>query len=207
MFLPISGLCIASCSACAHHHLLVHSITDILWLCSITSDAFLAEIVLSSPRQIFIFIIKSYIFWIKVSKKTFDLILNKASLSITVTFDPLFQSVIIAPSASRVVAMCRKYKQYDENVRDEKEAKARLELAQRRLIRRQHDELMRSPWETPNKQLCRSRKVRVRQSLQSKRLVEAQAQHLEGRWRERVDRKSTRLNSSHLDLSRMPSSA
>ena len=44
-----------------------------------TSDAFLAEILLRSPGKIFIFVIKFYIFWIKVSKKIFFLIVKKAS--------------------------------------------------------------------------------------------------------------------------------
>ena len=45
-----------------------------------SSVAVLAEISLRSPRKLFIFIIKQYIFRIKVSKKQFNLILKEASL-------------------------------------------------------------------------------------------------------------------------------
>ena len=47
----------------------------------LNSGAFLAEILPRSPLIIFIFIIKFYIFWMKVSKKMFYLILKKASLA------------------------------------------------------------------------------------------------------------------------------
>ena len=49
-----------------------------------TSDAVLAEISLRSPRKLFICIIKKIINRIKVSKKTFDLILNEASLHLRI---------------------------------------------------------------------------------------------------------------------------
>ena len=45
------------------------------------SASFLAELSVSSPRKIFIFIIKKYIFWIKVSKKIVYFILKKEALS------------------------------------------------------------------------------------------------------------------------------
>ena len=50
-----------------------------------TSVAVLAEIPLKSPRKLFIFIIKKYIYRIKVSKKTNYLILKKTSLIYTMS--------------------------------------------------------------------------------------------------------------------------
>ena len=45
-----------------------------------TSASFLAEISVSSPQKSFISIIYNSIFWIKVSKKIFDLILKTEAL-------------------------------------------------------------------------------------------------------------------------------
>ena len=49
-------------------------------LCIKSSASFSAELSVSSPRKLFIFIISKNIFWIKVSKKTFYLILKKEAL-------------------------------------------------------------------------------------------------------------------------------
>ena len=55
------------------------STTKILF-CLLCSASFLAEISVSSPRKLFIFIIQKILFWIKVSKKTFYFILKKEAL-------------------------------------------------------------------------------------------------------------------------------
>ena len=47
------------------------------------SEAFSAKISLRSPQKSFIFIIKKYCFWMKVSRKAFNLALKKASQSET----------------------------------------------------------------------------------------------------------------------------
>ena len=63
--------------------LIQRNATLVLIVMPITSEVFLAEISLRSPRKLFIFIIYKNIFRIKVSKKTFYLILKKTSLPIT----------------------------------------------------------------------------------------------------------------------------
>ena len=45
-----------------------------------SSASFLAELSVSSPRKLLIFIISKNIFWIKVSKKIFNLIFKKEAL-------------------------------------------------------------------------------------------------------------------------------
>ena len=56
------------------------------WITEVTSVAVSAEILLRSPRKIFIFIINKYFYRIKVSQKKINLNLKKTSLPRTKTF-------------------------------------------------------------------------------------------------------------------------
>ena len=87
----------------------------------ISSEVFLAEIPLKSPRKISIFIIYKNIFWIKVSKKRFYLILKKklavyqarvrssqagtATLALGVDYDSLVSQVALGDANAHVDAV------------------------------------------------------------------------------------------------------
>ena len=80
-----------------YKHFWWYRYTSISRLAVRSSGYFLAEISVSSPGKLFIFIIYKNLFWIKVSKKIFDLILKKEAL-VRSDFDQPDRFLVTKPS-------------------------------------------------------------------------------------------------------------